>query len=146
MTSVAAEPGSEVRDDVVGVDDLHVVDRLDVARGDGAFPALLQGKQRLLPVVHLQDNALQVQQEIHDVFLHAVECRVLVQHARDLDLGRSETGHGGQQGAPQGVAQGVAVAALERLHRELGVVRRNVLHVDDAGLQKSDASHGFGPQ
>ena len=47
-----------------------------------------------------------------------------------------EAGHRGQQDAAQRVAERVAVAALERLHRHLGVERREVLHVDDAGLQE----------
>ena len=92
--------------------------------------------------MQLQHDALEVEQDVHDVLLHAVERRVLVQHAGDLDLGRRVAGHRGEQHPAQRVAQRVAVAALERLHRDLGVERRHVLDVDDAGLQESTALHG----
>ena len=126
----------EMRDHVIGIDDLDVVLRLDVARGHHAFARLLERERRFVAVVHLQHDALQVQQNVDDVFLHAVDRRVLVQHAGHLDLGRGEAGHRGEQRAAQRVAERVAVAALERLHREPGVERRDVLDVDDARLQK----------
>ena len=133
--------GGEVRDHVVGIDDLDVVVRLDVGGRDGAFARLGEAQHDVVAVVQLQHHALQVQQDVDDVFLHAVERRVLVQHAGDLHLGRRVAGHRRQQHAAKRVAERVAVAALERLHHDLGVERRRRLHIDDAGLQQNVALH-----
>ena len=133
--------GGQVRDDVLGIDDLDVVVRLDVGGRDRALAGLGELQHHVVAVVQLEHDALQVQQDVDDVFLHAVERRVLVQHAGDLDLGRRVAGHRRQQHAAQRVAQRVAVAALERLHHHLGVERRHALHVDDARLQQNIALH-----
>ena len=53
-------------------------------RRDGAFAVLAQRQRDFVAVVQLEHDALQVQQDVDDVFLHAVERRVLVQHAGDL--------------------------------------------------------------
>ena len=134
--------GGEVGDDVIGIDDFHVVHRLDIAGSDDPLAGFLEGEQRLLAVVHLQHDALQVQQQVHYVLLHAVDGRILVQHAADLDLGRRVARQRGEKRPAERVAQRVAIAALERLHRQPGVIRRDVLDVDDAGLQKGTACHG----
>jgi hypothetical protein len=59
-----------------------------------------------------------------------------VQHAGDLHLGRRVADHRRQQHAAQRVAERVAVAALERLHRDLGAVAAERLDVDGLGLQQ----------
>ena len=51
----------EVRDDVVGIDDLDVVRLLDVGGGDHAWRGLLQLERRLRAVVQLHHHALEVQ-------------------------------------------------------------------------------------
>jgi hypothetical protein len=111
---------------VVGVDDLDVVRRLDVGRGDHAFAVLAQAQRDFVAVVELEHHALEVQQHVDDVFLDAVDGRVLVHHASNGDFGRRMTHHGRQQHAAQGVAQRVTVAALERLQRDLGAVGREL--------------------
>src|SRR5262249_54958048 len=83
--------------------------------------------------------------DVDDILAHTVERRVLVHHARDLHLGGRVAGHGGEQHAAQGVAERVAIAALERLHRYPRVVRREVLDVDNTRLEKSGLRHVFGP-
>ena len=99
-------------------------------------PCFLQVEHRFLAVVQLQHDALQVEQDVDDILLHAVDGGVLVQHPADLDLGRRKAGHRGQQHPAQSVAQRVAIAALERLHGHLGVEGGDRLNVDDARLQK----------
>jgi len=133
--------GRQVRDDVLGIDDLDVVVGLDVGGRDRALAALGELQQHVVAVVELQHDTLQVQEDVDDVLLHAVERRVLVQHAGDADLGRRVAGHRGQQDAAQRVAQRVAVATLERLHHDLRVERRRGLDVDDARFQQSIALH-----
>jgi hypothetical protein len=109
-----------VRDDVLGVDDLDVVRGLDVAGRDRAFAFLAQHQRDLVAVVQPEHHALEVEHDVDHVLLHAVDRRVLVQHAGDGHLGRRVADHRRQQHAAQGVAQRVAVAALERLERGLG--------------------------
>jgi hypothetical protein len=86
--------------------------------------------------VQAEDHALQVQHDVHDVFGHAVDRRVLVQHAGDRDLRRCVTHHRRQQDAAQRVAERVTVTTLERLQRGLGTVAANRFDVDRFGLQK----------
>ena len=54
-------------------------------------PVLASFSMHVVAVVQLQHDALQVEQDVDDVFLHAVERRVLVQHAGDLDFGRARS-------------------------------------------------------
>ena len=115
-----------MRDHVVGIDHLDVVVGLDVGGRDRTF-ALFQGQHRWSRLCS-SDDTLEVQQDVDHVFLHAVERRVLMQHAGDLDFGRREAGHRGQQHATQRIAERVAVAALERLHHDLGVEREMLAH------------------
>src|SRR5216683_5804263 len=126
----------EVRDDVIGIDDLDVVRLLDVGRGHRARDRLLELERRFRAVVQLHHDALQVEDDVDDVLLHTLDGRVLVQHAGDLHLGRRVARHRGEQDASERVAQRVAVAALERLHDHLRVRGRDVLDVDDAGFQE----------
>ncbi len=133
--------GREVRDHVLGVDDLDVVVGLDVGGRHSTLAALGELQQHVVAVVELHDDTLEVQQDVDHVLLHAVERRVLVQHARDADLGRRVARHRGQQDAAQRVAQRVAVATLERLHHDLRVEGRRRLDVDDARFQQSIALH-----
>ena len=107
----------------------------------GPSPVFASFSRHVVAVVELQHDALQVEQDVDDVLLHAVERRVLVQHAGDPDLGRRVARHRRQQHAPQRVAQRMAVPALERLHHHLGVERRAGLHVDDARFQQDIALH-----
>ena len=73
---------------------------------------------------------------LDNVFLHAVERRILVQHAGDLDLGGSVAGHRRQQHAPQRIAERVAEAALERLDDHAGVAGGRRRHLDDARAEE----------
>src|SRR6185436_5270675 len=109
---------------------------------DRALALLLQRQDRFVAVVQAEHYAFQVEQDVDDVLAHAIERRVLVHHVRDLHFGRRVTRHRREQHAAQGVAQRVAVAALEWLHRHLGVRRGQVLHIDDARLEESGLGHG----
>ena len=50
----------------------------------GPVAAFFSLSDRFGAVVQLQHHALEVEQDVDDVLLHAVERRVLVQHAGDL--------------------------------------------------------------
>ncbi len=132
-----------MRDHVIGVDDLDVVHRFDISGSDHAFALLPERQRRLLAVVQFQHDAFQVEQNVDDILLHAVDGRIFVQHAAHRDFGRGMSGHRRQQNAAQGVAERVAVAALERFHRHFGVERRNILDINDTRLKKSATLHGL---
>src|SRR6185295_17255495 len=80
--------GGKMRDHVLGVDDLDVVSGLDVARSHGTLALFLKIEQRVLAVVKLEHHALEVEQDIDDVLLDALDRRVFVKHSRDLHFGR----------------------------------------------------------
>src|ERR1700743_2264125 len=70
---------------------------------------------------------LEVEDDVGDVLLDPRHGRELVQHALDADRGNRGPRDGGQQRAPQRVADGVAEARLERLDRELRPVVADLL-------------------
>ena len=109
---------------------------LDVARADRARALLREAQLRLFARIQADRDLLEVQQDVDDVFLHALDAGVLVQHAIDLGLGDGAAGHRRQQHATQRVAQRMAEAALERLDHDTRLIRRGRCHLDDTGLQK----------
>jgi hypothetical protein len=126
----------QVGNDVLGVDDLDVVRGLDVGCRDRAFAFLAQHQRDFVAVVQPEDHALQVQHDVHDVFLHAVDGRVLVQDPGDGDFGRGIAHHRRQQHPAQRVAQRMAVAALEGLEDGLGTMAAERLDLDGLGLEE----------
>ena len=59
---------------MAGIDDLDVV-RLDVAGQHGAGTGLAQDQGDFVAVVQLEDHALQVQQDVDDIFANARDGR-----------------------------------------------------------------------
>ena len=113
--------GGEMRDDVVRIDQLDVVRQIDIRCQYRTFAILFQRQGDRIAVVHLEHDALQIQQQVDYIFLHAVERRILVYHASDRHFGRRIANHRRQQHATQGIAQRMAVAALKRFHHNFGV-------------------------
>ena len=126
-----------VRDDVVRVEDFNIVSLLDVRTGNSARPLLFQLQRDFVAVMQLHHHTFEIQQNIDHVFLHAFYGGVFMQDTGDFHFGWCVAGHGGQQYTAQGIAQRMAIAALERLHHYFCVCRGNILHIDDARLQKS---------
>ena len=67
-----------------------------------------------------------------------LDAGVLVQDTFDLDFHHRRSGHGGQQHAPQRVAQSVAETALKGLHDNSRVIIIEGLNLDGPRLQKLD--------
>jgi hypothetical protein len=105
---------------------------LDVAGADRARALLRQAQLGHVARVHARGNLLEVQQDLDDVFLHALDAGVLVEHALDLDFGDRRAGHRGEQHATQRVAQRVAEAALEWFDDDVRMTRRRRRDLDDA--------------
>jgi hypothetical protein len=76
----------------------------DVAGTHRAWALLRQLQLGFFARVHLDRDALQVQEDVDDVLLNAFNARVLVEHAFDLGLDHGSAGHGREQHAPQRVA------------------------------------------
>ena len=102
----------------------------------GARALLVQAHDRLVARMHAQRDALQVEQDLDDVLLHALDARVLVQDAVDLGLDDRAAGHRRQQDAPQRVAQRVAEAPLEGLDDDARVLLGDLLDLDQTRLEK----------
>ena len=86
--------------------------------------------------VHANRDLLEIEQHVDDVFLHALDARVLVQHALNLGFGDRRTGHRGEQHATQGIAERGFGHTLERLDDHAGLTRRERADLHDAGLEE----------
>src|SRR5690606_8408505 len=128
--------GRQVGDQVIAIDDFDIVIQLDIGSGNRARALLHQAQGHFITAVQLDGDTFEVEQDFDDIFLHALDGAVLVEHAVDLSLDHGAARHGGQQNATQRVAQGVAETALERLERDLGTGRTDHLHIDMAGGQE----------
>ena len=71
--------------------------------------------------MELGQQALDVQNDLRHILLDAGDGGKLVLHTGDLDGGRRSAGQRGKHNAAQGVAEGGAIAALQRLHHVLAV-------------------------
>jgi len=100
---------------------LHLAVRLDVAGGDDALAGGLNiyGLGRI--GVKTGNDALDVQNYLRHVFLHAGNSGKLMLHAGDLYAGDSRAGKRRQEDSAQGVAKRCAVAALKGLDNILAV-------------------------
>ncbi len=125
----------QVSDHVAGVDDLDIVGQLDIGCRHNAFAFLAQRDRDFVAVVQLEDHTLQIQQQVDYVFLHAIDGGVLMDHPSDRDFGRGITDHRRQQHATQGVTERMAIATLERLHHDLGVMVAERLHGNNFRLE-----------
>ena len=130
-------------DDVVGVDDRNVVRQFKVRGGDDTVAFLAQRERDVVTAFKLEHHALEVEQDVHNVFEHTVDLRVFVNDTRDLRFGGRITDHGAQQDAAQSIPERVTVAAFERFERDDRAVRVGRIDIDfhRGGLQKSSISH-----
>ena len=90
----------------------------------------------------LQAELLDVQDDLGDVFLDARDRRELLVHVADLDRRDRGAFERGQQDAPQGVAQGDAIAGLERAGLVLAV-GAELLDAFDVGCFELDHRVGL---
>ena len=90
----------------------------DVGGGDVTGALLAQVHGDGLVVLGGDDEVLEVQDDLGDVLLDALDGGELVQHAVDLDARDRGTGDRRQQGTAERVAERVAEAGLERLDHE----------------------------
>ena len=122
---------------------------LDHAGGDGA--GLVGGELHLLGLigVELHDQALDVEDDVGDIFHHAGEAGEFVLRALEADVGDGRAFQDAEQDAPQAVADGGAEAAFERLGGKFAVgFGGDVLVANDARGQFQSSptnSHDYAP-
>src|SRR5476651_1145403 len=75
------------------IDDFAIESEFDIAGRDNAFAFLAQRDRDFIPVMQLENDALQIQQQVDHIFLHAVESRVLMHDASNRHFGRCITNH-----------------------------------------------------
>src|SRR5690606_1859087 len=126
----------EIRDDELGVQHFDVVVELNVAGRHGTRALLMETQLRLIACIEANRHLLEIQQDVDDIFLYALDARVLVQYAVDLRLGDCAPRHGRQQHAPERVAQGMTEPPLERLDHDLRLTWVGGRDFDDARLQE----------
>ena len=111
----------ERHQDEVRVDDLDVGRLGDVGGRDRAGAALDEAELDGVRGVALEPQLLDVQDDLGDVFLDARDRRELLVDVTDLDARDGRALEGRQEDAPEGVAEGDAVAGLEGTRLVLGV-------------------------
>ena len=121
-THADAHPHGEVgalgegADDVARVDDLELSGDIEVAAGHRHGAVDRDGGLRLGAGAHgAEDQALDVEHDVGDVLVDALNGRELMLHAVDGDGLDCSALEGREQHATQGVAQRIAVATLQRL-------------------------------
>uniref|UniRef100_A0A6J5ZRD3 Unannotated protein n=1 Tax=freshwater metagenome TaxID=449393 RepID=A0A6J5ZRD3_9ZZZZ len=107
----------------LGVEDLNAGREIDVAGGDLTGAGDDQRRLDLGGIgMHPADDALEVQDDVGDVFGHALDRRELVAHALDSHACHSGAGERAEQHASKRVAEGVAEATVERFDYERAVI------------------------
>ncbi len=124
----------QIRDDEIRIQNLDVVIAGNIAGRHGSGTLLVQAHFGNIARMHADRDRLEIQQDVDDVFLHALDGGVFVQHAFDLDLGDGCARQRGQQHAPQRVAQGVTKTPFERFDHDARMARRHRLYFDDPRL------------
>ena len=118
----------------IGVVDLHAGGRRDVAGENLAGASLPQVHDDRLVVLAGQDDLLDVQDDLSDIFLHTFDRAELVGDAINTDGRHRCTRNRGQEGTTQGVTQRVAEPGLEGLQGETGAQVADLFFGQDGSL------------
>ena len=117
--------------DQVGVDHLDGRGGLDHPRGDGPLDLTVQAEHLGVVGVVFDDEALDAQDDVRDVFHHTGQRHELVVGPGDPYAGDRRAFQAAQEDPPQRVADRGPEAPLERLDGEPAVRRRGDLLVAD---------------
>src|SRR5918994_3713906 len=110
----------------IGVQDLHVANRVDIARGYDARAGLAKRHALRTFALHLDGDHLYVEDDVRHVLANARDGREFVQHAVDMYRRHRGALERRQEDATQGIAERRAKAALERLGHDRGDTLRIV--------------------
>src|SRR5690606_32494189 len=126
----------QVGNDVLRINDLDVVIRHDVACRYSTGTLCAQCEDSLILTVENTGDALQVEQDLDNIFLYTFNRAVLMYNAVNLDFLNRTTRHGGQQDTTQCITKCMSEAALEGLQYHLGVVLVILFNLDQLWRQK----------
>ena len=131
-----APPSDERRDVVVRIEDLELGRDVDVGRHDLAGLVLVQPHLDLVELaVQPADELLEVEDDVGDVLLDALDGRELVRDTLDLDRADGRALERREQHPAQRVAERVAEAAVERFDLEARPVAGELLARDVGHLK-----------
>ena len=124
---------------MVLVHELELGRDVEVAAGDGARAVDADGRGGLVASAHaLEHQALDVQDDVGDVLVGALDGRELVLHAINLDGLDCRSLKGRQENAAKRVSEGISVATLQRLRGNAGEILGNLL---DRHLRSDEFGH-----
>jgi hypothetical protein len=136
---VQSAVGTEGCNRLLGIEDLHLGIGLDVTGGDQALAGSLDVNGLGTVAVKAGDDALDVQDDLRHVFLHAGDGGKLMLHTGNLDAGAGRTGERGEEYPAKRVSKRSAIAALQRLNDVLAVMGLiGVFHALNARLLNFD--------
>ena len=124
------------------VEDLDVARDLKVSGSHVSRTLLVKADHDGLVARHSQQEVLEVQDDVGDVFLDSLNGVELVQGIVEAQLGDSRAGDRREQRAPQRVAEGVAEAGVKGSDGKLLTVP--LLLVDGLDGRTLDDEHGAG--
>ena len=121
---------------VVRIEDLELGRDVDVSRDDLAGRVLVETDLDFVELpVKPADQLLEIEDDVGDVFLHALDGRELVRHPLDLDGADSCALERREQDPAQRVAERMPEAAVERFDLEARPVARELLARDVGHLK-----------
>ena len=97
----------------LGIQDLHLAVSLDIASRDLAGSGRLDKHGLDGVAVQLRQQIFHVQNDLRHVLLHTGDGGELMLHTGNFDAGGCSSGEAGEQDAPQRIAQGRSVSALQ---------------------------------
>ena len=135
----------ECRDHLIGVNDGDIGIRLDVSGGDSTSAVLnLDGQSERLAFQRNDENFLQVEDDVSDIFDDPINALELVLNTLDFDRGDSGTLDRAQKNATQRIADGVSITGFEGLGDELGVGWRGAFLNLGEFIGQFELSEAFG--
>ena len=115
------------------VDDLNIRIGQDIARCDFAFTGGIDDNLLRLAAMQLAAELLEVQNDLCDILLDALDRRKLMQDAINAHGGHRDAGQAGKQHAAHGVTEGRTESALQRLNDKFAVPIRQ-FHTFELGF------------
>jgi hypothetical protein len=120
-------------DDLIRVDNLHSSDFLYIRSSDCSGTSNVNRHIDGLAALGDEEDLLEVQDDIGDVFNDSIDTLELVLHALDIDGGDRGSLNGAEQYPAKGIADGVSITGLKRFGMESGVcIARCVFDFNEA--------------
>jgi hypothetical protein len=80
-------------DHVFRINDFDIMRQFDIASTNRAFTFLKKVEVNHITIVQLENDTLEIQKDVYDIFLNTVNGGVLMEHTLNTDFGRRVTGH-----------------------------------------------------